>query len=402
LQKDKRIVGRTVGFTGRLEEFNQDIVGINRSSAMKVNLQREQLLKPLQLVIGAVDHKQAMPILSNVLLDFQEKQLSVTGTDLEIELIGQSPFCQPDMRPGKMILPARKLFDICKALPEGAAIELYQDRDRVILKSDRSRFTMSTMSADDFPSVESSESNVTFSITQGELLHLLQRTAFAMAQQDVRYYLNGMLLEIAENMLRVVATDGHRLAMNQATIHIEHPHRMQVILPYKAVMELMRLIKGGDHVLNVHVGFHHIRIFSEEFVFTSKLVEGRFPDYQRVIPKMGDKVIVLDRDELKQALLRTAILCHDKVRGVRLEIGANQLKLTANNPEHEAAEEEIDVDYKGEHLDVGFNITYLLDVLNVVQAGPIQLTLIDASSSLRIDEPGSENYSIFVVMPMRL
>ena len=369
---------------------------------MKITIQREQLLKPLQLVIGAVDHKQAMPILSNVLLDFQEKQLSVTGTDLEIELIGQSPLCQPDVHPGKMTLPARKLFDICKALPEGAAIELYQDRDRVVLKSDRSRFTMSTMSPDDFPSVESSESSVTFSITQNELLGLLQRTAFAMAQQDVRYYLNGMLLEITDDVLRVVSTDGHRLAMNQTQINVSHSHRMQVIVPYKAVMELMRLMKGADHVLTVHVGLHHIRIFSEDFVFTSKLVEGRFPDYQRVIPKMGDKVIIVDRDDLKQALLRNAILCHDKVRGVRLEIQPGCLKLTANNPEHEAAEEELDVDYNGEHLDVGFNITYLLDVLNVVQAGPVRLTLIDSSSSLRIDEPGSEDHSIFVVMPMRL
>lgn len=369
---------------------------------MKLTLQREQLLKPLQLVIGAVDQKQAMPILSNVLLNFQEKLLSVTGTDLEIELIGQSPLCQPDVHPGKMTLPARKLFDICKALPEGAPIELFHDKDRVVLKSDRSRFTMSTMNAEDFPSVESSESQVTFSITQDELLHLLQRTAFAMAQQDVRYYLNGMLLEISDNLLRVVATDGHRLAMNQISVNVSHPQRMQVIMPYKAVMELMRLMKGNDHVLTVHVGLHHIRIFSEDFVFTSKLVEGRFPDYQRVIPKMGDKIIILDRDDLKQALLRTAILCHDKVRGVRLEIQSGQLKLTANNPEHEAAEEELDVDYKGEHLDIGFNITYLLDVLNVVQAGPVRLTLIDANSSLRIDEPGSEDHSIFVVMPMRL
>ena len=293
-------------------------------------------------------------------------------------------------------------MDICKALPETAAIELYQDNDRVVLKSQRSRFTMSTMSADDFPAVESFETNITFTISQQELSTLLHRTSFAMAQQDVRYYLNGMLLEIADNNLRLVATDGHRLAMNQAQIDVGQSHRLQVIIPFKAVMELMRLLKDADKTLTVHVGHHHIRIICDDFIFTSKLVEGRFPDYQRVIPKMGDKQILIDRDVLKQALLRTAILCHDKVRGVRFELNAGNLKLLANNPEHEAAEEEMDVNYSGAPMDIGFNITYLLDVLNVVKAGVIRLTLIDTNSSMRIDEPGNENQSTFVVMPMRL
>ena len=369
---------------------------------MKLILQREELLRPLQLVIGAVDHKQAMPILSNVLLNVSDKRLSVTGTDLEIELIGQSALTHAETFNARLTLPARKLMDICKALPEFSAIELYQEKDRVTLKSHRSRFTMSTMSADDFPSVESAESNVTFSISQQELSTLLHRTAFAMAQQDVRYYLNGMLLEISDNSLRVVGTDGHRLAMNQAPITMDQSHRLQVIIPYKAIMELMRLLKDPEKTLTVHVGHHHIRVFSDDFIFTSKLVEGRFPDYQRVIPKMGDKIVMIDRDALKQALLRTAILCHDKVRGVRFELNPGNLKLLVNNPEHEAAEDEIDVNYSGESLDVGFNITYLLDVLNVLKPGLIRLTLIDTNSSMRIDEPGNEEHSTFVVMPMRL
>lgn len=369
---------------------------------MKLTLQREQLLKPLQLVIGAVDNKQAMPILSNVLLQVNEKQLSVTGTDLEIELIGHAELSHAAVPAGRLTLPARKLMDICKSLPEFSAIELYQDKDRVILKSNRSRFTVSTMSADDFPSVESSESNATFSITQQELATLLQRTAFAMAEQDVRYYLNGMLFEINDLHLRVVGTDGHRLAMNQTPIISEQPYRLQVIVPYKAVMELMRLLKDPEKMLTVHIGHHHIRIFSDEFVFTSKLVEGRFPDYQRVIPKMGDKVVLIDRDLFKQSLLRTAILCHDKVRGVRFELSSGVLRLLANNPEHEAAEEELDVDYNGENLDIGFNITYLLEVLNVLKPGNVRLTLIDTNNSMRIDEPNNEDGSTFVVMPMRL
>jgi DNA polymerase-3 subunit beta len=190
--------------------------------------------------------------------------------------------------------------------------------------------------------------------------------------------------------------------MNQTSIATDQPHQLQVIIPYKAVMELMRLLKDADKMLTVHVGHHHIRVYSDDFVFTSKLVEGRFPDYQRVIPKMGDKIVMIDRDALKQALLRTAILCHDKVRGVRVELSPGTLKLLVNNPEHEAAEEEIDVNYSGEILDIGFNITYLLDVLSVLKPGIVRLTLIDTNSSMRIDEPGNEEHSTFVVMPMRL
>lgn len=368
---------------------------------MKLTLQREQLLKPLQLVIGAVDQKQAMPILSNVLLHINENQLSITGTDLEIELIGQSTLDQSEDNK-RLTLPARKLFDICKALPESSSIELYQDKDRVVLTSNRSRFTMSTMPADEFPNIESSEYNVTFAITQSELSTLLHRTAFAMAQQDVRYYLNGMLMEISDNNVRVVATDGHRLALNQLLINTNSSHRLQVIIPYKAVMELMRLLKDSEKLLTVDVGHHHIRICCDDFIFTSKLVEGRFPEYQRVIPKMGDKSITIERDILKQALQRTAILCHDKVRGVRLELQNNNLKLSANNPEHDAAEEEMDVEYGSDHLDIGFNITYLIDVLNIVRAGPVRLSFTDTSSSMRIDEPGNDGKSIFVIMPMRL
>ena len=369
---------------------------------MKLTLQREQLLKPLQMVIGAIDSKQAMPILSNVLLQAKENRLSVTGTDLEVELVGQSllPSMQPDSV--QLTLPARKLMDICKALPDEAAIELYQEKDRVILKSNRSRFTMSTMPATDFPSVESSEANLSFSMPQAELLRLLQRTAFAMAHQDVRYYLNGMLFEFTGSLMRTVATDGHRLAMQQITLPVAQDHRLQIIVPYKAIVELSRLLKDPEQAVEISVSNHHIRLVSSDFVFTTKLIEGRFPDYQRVIPKSGNKTIVVDRDELKQALMRTSILSNEKIRGVRFECRDGCLQLLSNNPEHEAAEETIDVDYQGEPLDIAFNITYLIDVLNVMQPGPVKLALTDTNSSMRIDEPGQEDTGTFVVMPMRL
>lgn len=369
---------------------------------MKLTLQREQLLKPLQMVIGAIDSKQAMPILSNVLLQADNNKLSVTGTDLEIELVGQSllPAMQPEST--KLTVPARKLMDICKALPDEAPIELYQEKDRIILKSKRSRFTMSTMSADDFPSVESSQVNLSFTMPQQELSNLLSRTAFAMANQDVRYYLNGMLFEFTENTVRTVATDGHRLAMNQIQTPLSEAQRLQVIVPYKAIIELTRLLKDPEQLVEISVGNQHIRLVSNDFVFTTKLIEGRFPDYQRVIPKSGNKTIIADRDSLKQALMRTAILSNEKIRGVRFELRNGCLHLLSNNPEHEAAEEEVDVDYQGEAIDIGFNITYLLDVLNVIQSGPVRLTLTDTNSSMRIDEPGKEDSSAFVVMPMRL
>src|SRR3990167_1511739 len=378
---------------------------------MKLILQREQLLKPLQLVIGAVDQKQAMPILSNVLLCIDEKKLSITGTDLEIELIGHTVIGLPDSDNRlpitdnhKLTLPARKLYDICKALPENAPIELYQEHDRVILKSNRIRFTVATLSPDEFPAVESAEFNVSFMISQKDFSDLLRRTAFAMAQQDVRYYLNGMLMEITNNSLRVVATDGHRLAMNQIALGSGirdqgSAGHVQIILPYRGVAELMRLLKDDDETLTVEVGHHHIRVFCDDFIFTSKLVEGRYPDYQRVIPKMGDKIIEIDRDLLKQALMRTAVLCHDKVRSVRLELESNCLRLSANNMQHEVAEEELEIHYQGESLDVGFNITYLLDILNTVKSDVVRLVFVDSKSSLRIDEPNN-HASVFVVMPM--
>ena len=353
------------------------------------------------MVMGAIDHKQAMPILSHVLLKINDNQLFVTGTDLEIELVGQSvlPNKQADVA---VTLPARKLMDICKALPDFAPIELYQERDRVIVKSERSRFVISMMSADDFPNTELSAENVIFSIKQKELSYLLRRTTFAMAQQDVRYYLNGTLFEIGNGQLKMVATDGHRLALNQTRISISPTQQAQVIVPYKGVMELIRLLtKESDQVVTVHVGQRHIRVLSHDFAFTSKLVEGRFPDYQRVIPKMGDKVITIDRDVLRQALTRTAVLSNEKARGVRFELENNLLQLFSNNPEQEAAEEAVDIDYHGTQFDIGFNVNYLLDTLQVIEPGLVRLVLIDTNHSMRIEEPNNKN-SLFVVMPMRM
>lgn len=368
---------------------------------MKLNLQRETLLKPLQLVIGVVERKQTLPILSNVLLNTKDNILSITGTDLEVELIGQATLEKP-AKPGKITLPGRKLMDICRALPENAPIELYQEKERVILKSGRSRFTLSTLPATDFPNIETQEENLTFDVPQQELRYLLQRTAFAMAQQDVRYYLNGMLFEVTPNSLRTVATDGHRLALNTIDISLPDKHRLQIIVPRKGVTELMRLLDDSEENVSITISNNHIRVSSASGTFTSKLIDGRFPDYERVIPKGGDKIISIDRDTLKFALSRTAILCNEKFRGVRFELKKNLLKILANNPEQEAAEDELNIEYDAPSLDIGFNVNYLLDILNVLKSGPVNLIFSDANSSILVEEPDSNGESIYVVMPMRL
>lgn len=368
---------------------------------MKLNIQRETLLKPLQQVIGVVERKQTLPILSNVLIDTNGNTISVTGTDLEVELIGQS---QVDgaLKSHQITLPGRKLIDICKALPENAPIELHQEKEKVVLKSGRSRFTLTTLPVNDFPMIEEQEASFSFTLPQQELRYMLQRTIFAMAQQDVRYYLNGMLFEISDRFLRTVATDGHRLALNTIDTQIKTPNKRQIIIPRKGVTELMRILSDDETDIKITVSNNYIRVENENSIFTSKLIDGRFPDYERVIPKAGNKILLLDRDELKDALNRTAILCNEKFRGVRFELRKNLLRILANNPEQEAAEDELAIDYTDTDLDIGFNVNYLIDILNILKPGPVQLTFIDANSSLLVQEPESEGDSLFVVMPMRL
>ncbi|MBW5802754.1 DNA polymerase III subunit beta [Coxiella endosymbiont of Ornithodoros amblus] len=369
---------------------------------MKLNLIRETLLKPLQLVIGVVDRKQTLPILSNVLLSIETDQLSITGTDLEVELIGQTKLDKHSTQSSRLTIPGRKLIDICRALPDNAPIELYRDKEKIILRSGRSRFMLSTLPSEDFPAIERRKSQLELSLPQGTFRHLLHRTHFAMAQQDVRYYLNGLLLETYPNKLRAIATDGHRLAANTLLAQTNTEHRLQIIIPRKGIIELLRLLREDEVLATIRIGNNHIGVSTNDFAFTSKLIEGRFPDCERVIPKDGDKQFVIDRDILKQALSRTAILCNGKFKGVRFELRQGLLRILATNPEQEAAEEEININYTGENLDIGFNVGYLLDILNVVNSGNIRLTFSTADSSVLINEVENPSDSAFVVMPMRL
>ncbi|MBI6924803.1 DNA polymerase III subunit beta [Pseudomonas putida] len=367
---------------------------------MHFTIQREALLKPLQLVAGVVERRQTLPVLSNVLLVVQGQQLSLTGTDLEVELVGRVQLEEP-AEPGEITVPARKLMDICKSLPSDVLIDIKLDEQKLLVKAGRSRFTLSTLPANDFPTVEEGPGSLTCNLEQSKLRRLIERTGFAMAQQDVRYYLNGMLLEVSRNTLRAVSTDGHRLALCSMSAPIEQDDRHQVIVPRKGILELARLLTEPEGMVSIVLGQHHIRATTGEFTFTSKLVDGKFPDYERVLPKGGDKLVIGDRQALREAFSRTAILSNEKYRGIRLLLAAGQLKIQANNPEQEEAEEEISVDYDGSSLEIGFNVSYLLDVLGVMTTEQVRLILSDSNSSALLQEAGNDDSS-YVVMPMRL
>ena len=370
---------------------------------MKFSIARDALIKPLNLVAGVVERRQTLPILSNVLLVLEDKTLSLTGTDLEVELVGRVELEAAGVD-GEVTVPARKLVDICKSLPEASTIEFSLEAGKATVKSGRSRFILSTLPAADFPAVEGGAGAVALSLDQSLVKQLIDSTAFAMAQQDVRYYLNGSYLEILGGRLRVVATDGHRLALATAPALVEAADT-GVIIPRKGVLELSRLLDGSAP-LELAIGTNHIRAANEQFTFTSKLVDGKFPDYERVIPKNADKSVIGDRAELKQAFTRTAILSNEKYRGVRLKLADDSLDITANNPEQEQAEEVVAVEYGGAELEIGFNVSYLLDVLSVLNQPRVRLSLSDEASSALLEhaEPPAEQEPerLYVVMPMRL
>ncbi len=366
---------------------------------MKFNVTRETLLKPLQMVIGVVERRQTLPVLSNVLLVADKGQLSMTATDLEVELVAQMNM---DIEgTGEITVPARKFLDICRTLPEGANVGFVLDGDKAQIRSGRSRFSLSTLPATEFPTVEQIKAGRKFSLPQRDLRRLIERTHFSMAQQDVRYYLNGLMLELADGTLRTVATDGHRLAMCEMPAELEGGTDQQVIVPRKGIQELARLLEDSDTVAQVEVGSNHIRISLDGVRFTSKLIDGKFPDYQRVLPKGADKIVTADREVLRQALVRTSILSNEKYRGIRLQLGDGHLKIQAHNPEQEEAEEEIEVQYGGGDLEVGFNVNYLLDALNAIPAEQVTMSLTDANSSCLVKEAGSDQCQ-YVIMPMRL
>jgi DNA polymerase-3 subunit beta len=367
---------------------------------MKLTISRESLLTPLQSISGVVERKQTMPVLSNVLLEAEENTLTLTGTNMEVELVARVTPVHVD-QPGRITVPARKLSDICRALGDEAPIELSLEGDRLHLRCGASHFTLSTLPAEHFPNVEDDAESFRLELPQKELERMLDATAFAMAQQDVRYYLNGLLLEVDSGHVRTVATDGHRLAMARLAMDTGCANPLQVIVPRKGVLELARLLEDVETTVTLVIGDNHLRATIGAYTFTSKLIEGKFPDYNRVIPRGGDKVVVADRTTLKNTLQRAGILSHENIRGVRLSLSPNQLEIFANNPDQEQAEDALPVEYQGESLQIGFNVGYLVDVMGALDDDQVQITLSNPNASALIEGPADDR-CLYVVMPMRL
>lgn len=366
---------------------------------MKLQVGRNELLAALSAVIGVVERRQTLPVLSNFLMETRDDELIVTGTDLEIELEARARV--QNLSPGRATLPARKLFDICRGLPEGAEIQIDVTGDKALLKSGRSRYSLSCLKADEFPAMGRLAEGRELAITRKQLRNLIERTQFAMAQQDVRYYLNGLLLEITPKRVRCVATDGHRLAMSEVIAETGFAENLQVIVPRKAVLELMRLLDVSDEIVKVRLGAGQVQVDVDVVRMTSKLIDGRFPDYERVIPESGDKRLQADRELVKRALARTAILSNEKFRGVRLTLEDGKLMLQTHNPEHEEAEEDLEVQFSGSQLEIGFNVNYLLDALGALGSSEFVMELKNSDSSGLI-YAADDSSSKYVVMPMRL
>jgi DNA polymerase-3 subunit beta len=299
------------------------------------------------------------------------------------------------------MLPARKLLDICRALPVDTNVEIRAEGPRVQVRAGRSRFTLATLPVSDFPVTQHAAWDTSFSIEQRALRRLLEDTHFCMAQQDVRYYLNGVLLETGDGKLRAVATDGHRLALSECALEKHQGQGRQIIVPRKGVQELVRTLEDSEEAARIEISNNHIRVSTGTLVFTSKLIDGRYPDYTKVIPTNQTKQLDLGREVLRETLTRVAILSNEKYRGVRLTLGQNSLQISAHNPEQEEAQEEVPLDYHGEALEIGFNVTYLLDALGALHTDRVAISLNDPNSSCVIHSPGALTPK-YIVMPMRL
>ncbi|MGX5672495.1 DNA polymerase III subunit beta [Thermomonas sp. XSG] len=366
---------------------------------MRFSLQREVLLKPLAQVVNVVERRHTLPVLANLLVRVSGGQLALTGTDLEVEMVARTAV--EEAQDGEITIPARKLFDIVRALPDGSRVTISQSGDKVTVQAGRSRFSLATLPANDFPSLDEVDATEQVSVPEAALKELLERTAFAMAQQDVRYYLNGLLFDLRDDTLRCVATDGHRLALCETSLGQGHGGKRQIIVPRKGVQELQRLLEGGDRQIELELGKGHIRVKRDDVTFTSKLIDGKFPDYEAVIPIGADREVKIDREALRAALQRASILSNEKYRGVRVEVSPNLLKISAHNPEQEEAQEEVEAETHVDTLAIGFNVTYLLEALGALRDEFVVMQLRDANSSALVRGAGS-HHARHVVMPLRL
>jgi len=370
-----------------------------------IQTERDTLLKPLQIVTGIVERRHTLPILSNVLIERKDEKLFFIATDLEIQIMTTAQDGTTVSEGYAVTVAAKKLQDILRALPDKTQVTLETDESRLHAKAGKSRFHLQTLPVEDFPKFPAgTEPQEKITVKEKELKRLLSLVQYAMAQQDIRYYLNGLLLLTEDNFLKVVATDGHRLAfalmeLQPADEKIEV--RREVILPRKVVLELMRLLSDTDDPVTMEILQNQVRFSFASVVLVTKVVDGKFPDYNRVIPTGYQKPFNINRQLLLQTLQRASILSNEKFRGVRLILTKDNLRIVCNNSEQEEAEEELEIQYDGEALDIGFNISYLLDVLNHLDGETVRFAFGDANSSALVTIPGNDAFK-YVVMPMRI
>jgi DNA polymerase III subunit beta len=365
-----------------------------------IKAKRDSILEPLAAVSGIIERRHTLPILSNVLIDTAGGSLSFLATDIEIQITARAGVAaSADAR--ALTVGARKLLDILRALPEGTEVTLQPQDKRLLVKAGKSRFTLQTLPAEDFPRLAKPAGQAArFSLSQKVLRRLLGLVQYAMAQQDIRYYLNGLLMVVEEGQLKLVATDGHRLAFAAVKLGADLP-RQEVIVPRKTVLELTKLLADSDQELTIELSGSQAAFSFGTIELVSKLIDGKFPDYTRVIPSQHKNRLQVGREPLRQALLRAAILSNEKFRGVRWVLADGALKIVSSNAEQEEAHEELEVNYAGDALDIGFNVNYLLDVLNNVSGTDIECAFGDSSSSALISYATEKDFK-YVVMPMRI
>jgi DNA polymerase III subunit beta len=367
---------------------------------MKIMIQRETLLEPLQLIAGVVEKRQTLPILSTVLMSVRSEQVLLTGTNLEVEMIGRI-FLDANqvLAIGEIAVPAHKLTDICRLLPEKAILEIsYEAGSQLKIKSGRSRFALSVFPAEDFPEVDEGTEFTDFSVPQNQLKKLIERTCFAMAEQDVRYFLNGLQIQIGRTGIYSVAADGHRLAFGALLnpIEIEPVH---AIIPRKGVLELLRLLNDTKNEVLLGVSSRHLRVVTECYTFTSKLIDSVFVNYNELIPENCDKSFIIDRDNLKQAITRIAVLSTEKIRGIRFQLSQNTLKILASNMNQEHGEEEFTIDYQKPDMEIAFSASYLLDALSAIRSNTVELIFASSEQGFLVKEPNQDAF-MYVIMPI--
>ena len=366
---------------------------------MDIKINRDILLSPLSNVSGIIEKKQTLPILSNLLIEGENGIIKFIATDLEMQI---SLAIKTEVKERfETTISARKLFDITRSLPEGSKLDFKIEESKVLVKAAKSRFNLQTLPAKDYPVMKKNEEESTsFSISQKIFKERLKEVDFSMAQQDIRYYLNGLLFEVDGKKINIVGTDGHRLSFTSSSLK-SPVEKIQTIIPRKAILELIKLLDETDNQVEITISKNQATFEFNEINLITKVIDGKFPDYNRVIPVGHENIFEIDRQELLASMLRASILSNEKFRGITMQVAENNLKLISSNSDQEKAEEEIEIKYSGTPIDIGFNVTYLIDVLTNIQFEKLHFAFNDSSSSCLVTIPNNEDYK-YVVMPMRI